>query len=52
MKIRTTLERTGHEVDLQTVAATRQMEFLVDLGLGEQIAALSAPRAGNRTRRP
>ncbi|HUS14911.1 MAG TPA: SAM-dependent methyltransferase, partial [Chloroflexia bacterium] len=44
----TTLERTGHALGLQTVIATRQLEFLVDLGLGEQIAALSAERPGTQ----
>ncbi|MGI8586835.1 MAG: class I SAM-dependent methyltransferase [Chloroflexia bacterium] len=38
----TTLERVGRAAGLQTVVATRQMEFLVDLGIGERIAALSA----------
>ena len=37
----TALERTGAAVGLETVAATRQLEFLVALGLGERIAALA-----------
>ncbi len=45
----TTLERTGAAAGLETVAATRQMAFLVALGMGERIAALSAARPGNRT---
>jgi len=44
----TTLERTGAAAGLETVAATRLMAFLVALGMGERIAALSAARPGNR----
>jgi SAM-dependent MidA family methyltransferase len=43
----TTLARTG-AAGLKTVAATRQMAFLVALGMGERIAALSAAQPGSR----
>ena len=38
----TALERAGAAAGLATVAATRQLEFLVALGMGERIAALGA----------
>jgi SAM-dependent MidA family methyltransferase len=44
----TMLERAGAAGGLATVALTRQMEFLVGLGLGERIAALSAARPGGQ----
>jgi SAM-dependent MidA family methyltransferase len=44
----TTLERAGAAAGLEIVAATRQMEFLVALGMGERIAALSAAQPGSR----
>jgi SAM-dependent MidA family methyltransferase len=44
----TTLEHTGHDLGLRTEAATRQLEFLVDLGLGDEIAALSAEQPGTQ----
>ncbi len=44
----TTLECTGYTLDLETVAATRQTAFLVGLGLGEAIAAVSTRVPGDR----
>jgi SAM-dependent MidA family methyltransferase len=44
----TTLEQTGQALGLATVAATRQMEFLVALGLGEALAAIGATPARDR----
>ena len=44
----TTLEQTGQALGLATVAATRQMEFLVALGLGEAFAAIGATPARDR----
>ncbi len=48
----TTLEQAGHAAGLATVAATRQLDLLVALGIGERIAALSAaptPARGRAT---
>ena len=42
------LERAGAGAGLDTVALTRQMEFLVGLGLGERIAALGVARPGGQ----
>jgi len=44
----TTLEQTGHALGLATVAATRQMAFLVSLGLGAAIAQVSATPSSDR----
>ena len=48
----TTLERAGGAAGLETVLATRQMEFLVGLGAGERIAALSAAVPGSPAAQP
>lgn len=42
----TTVQRAGEAAGLTTITATRQMQFLVDLGIGERIAALSATQPG------
>ncbi|MDQ2808674.1 MAG: SAM-dependent methyltransferase [Chloroflexota bacterium] len=44
----TTLERTGQAGGLETVAITRQMAFLVGLGLGEALAAVGATPTADR----
>ncbi len=44
----TTLERTGHTLGLTTVATTRQMAFLVGLGVGAAITQVSATAPGDR----
>lgn len=47
----TALERAGAAAGLETVATTRQMEFLVGLGMGERIAAVSQDLPASSTAR-